>query len=147
VQSTREKPSDTLLVHVYFGNVKSSYTFYEDDGETLAYKNGVYRKRSVHFNPAEKQIRFGKANGSFATGFTHIQCVLHGFPADAKAFSLNGKALPVKDDTHQMLNGLLHLDDLYDKNYLAQLKAQQLPPKVKSMVVKDTAEEINIQWE
>jgi alpha-glucosidase len=146
VQSTREKPSDTLLVHVFFGNEKNGYTFYEDDGETLAYKDGVYRKRSIHFNPAEKQIIFGKANGSFASGFTHIQCVLHGFPADVKTFSLNEKALPLKEDSHQMLNGLLHLDDLYDKNYLAQLKAQQLPPKVKKIVVKDTAEEINIQW-
>ena len=146
VQSTREKPSDTLLVHVFYGNEKNSYSFYEDDGETLAHKDGVYRKRGIHFNPAEKQIRFGKANGSFATGFTHIQCVLHGFPADVNTFSLNGKALPVKDDTHQMLNGLLHLDDLYDKNYLAQLKGQQLPPKVKTMVIKDTDDEMSIQW-
>jgi hypothetical protein len=72
--------------------------------------------------------------------------VLHGFPADVKTFSLNGKALPVKDDTHQMLNGLLHLEDLYDKNYLAQLKGQQLPPKVKTIVIKDTADEMSIQW-
>jgi len=146
VQSTREKPSDTLIVHVYYGGHESSYTFYEDDGETMAYKAGVYRKRDILFNPAEKQILIGKTNGSFTTGFTHIQCVLHGFPEVASTFSLNGKPLAVKVSEQQILNGLKHLEDLYDKNYLAQLKAKQAPPKVKTIVVKDTDDEMNIQW-
>jgi alpha-glucosidase len=146
VQSTRQKPSDTLFVHVFYGSVKSSYTFYEDDGETMAYKAGEYRKRDIFFNPAEKQIVIGKAIGSFTTGFTHIQWLLHGFPEDVSTFSLNGKPLAVKDTTHQLLNGLQHLEDLYDKNYLAQLKAQQVPPKVKTIVVRDTEAEMNIQW-
>jgi len=146
VQSTREKPSDTLFVHVFYGSEKNSYTFYEDDGETMAYKTGVYRRRDIVFNPAKRQILIGKAIGSFATGFTHIQCMLHGFPEVENTFSLNGKPLAVKVTTHQLLNGLQHLDDLYDKNYLAQLKAQQVAPKVKTIVVRDIEAEMNIQW-
>jgi alpha-glucosidase len=146
VQSTREKPSDTLFVHVFYGNEKSSYTFYEDDGETMAYNDGGFRKREINYIPAERQLLIGKANGSFTTGFTHIQCVFHGFPEDVSTFFLNGKPLAVKETTYQLLNGLQHLDDLYDKNYLAQLKAQQVPPKVKTIVVRDTEAEMNIQW-
>jgi len=147
VQSTREKPSDTLYVHVFCGNEMNSYTFYEDDGETMAYTGGAYRKRNIIFNPTEKQIRFGKTSGSFTAAFTHIECVLHGFPAALSSFTINGKAVPVLHETHQLLNGLRYLEDLYDKNYMAQLKALQVPPNVKIIIFEDAAEEINIQWE
>lgn len=146
VQSTREKPSDTLYVHVFYGNEMNIYTFYEDDGETMAYTGGAYRKRNIIFNPTEKQIRFGKTSGSFTAAFTHIECVLHGFPAALSSFTINGKAVPVLHEAHQLLNGLRYLEDLYDKNYMAQLKAQQVPPNVKTIIFEDAAEEINIQW-
>jgi alpha-glucosidase len=38
IQSTKDKPSDTLLVHIYYGTEQNTFTYYEDDGKSFAYK-------------------------------------------------------------------------------------------------------------
>ncbi|MEO7264178.1 MAG: TIM-barrel domain-containing protein, partial [Ferruginibacter sp.] len=63
VQSTSDKPTDTLLLHIYKGNVPNSYTFYEDDGKTFDYEKGAYYKRIISYDPANKLISFSVAEG------------------------------------------------------------------------------------
>lgn len=79
IQHTDEKPSDTLLFHVYKGNASSSFVYYEDDGITYRYEQNEFYKRMVTFNATEKKIVFGKASGNAGCRFGFIRVVLHGF--------------------------------------------------------------------
>ena len=65
VQSTRDNPGPVLYVHVFNGAERSEFVYYDDDGETLNYRKGQFRKRTLAFDPAAKQITFSRPNGSF----------------------------------------------------------------------------------
>lgn len=41
VQSTSEKPTDTLLIHIYKGNINNTFVYYEDDGESYNYEKMI----------------------------------------------------------------------------------------------------------
>jgi alpha-glucosidase len=78
VQSTAEMPTDTLVVQVYNGNKSSSFTYYEDDGESYKYQKGDFYKRVIKFNPADKTIEFSKVDGTFASKFKYVKILFHG---------------------------------------------------------------------
>jgi alpha-glucosidase len=58
VQSTRDDPGPVLYVHVFNGTERSEFAYYDDDGETLNYRKGQFRKRLITFDPAASQITF-----------------------------------------------------------------------------------------
>ena len=109
VQSTSEKPSDTLAFHIYKGDVDNAYAYYEDDGATFAYEKGAYYKRTISYSAAARSITFGAVEGSFKSKFSKLDIVLHGF-GETPPLKLNGKALTVAprsfgfmdDDTAQV---------------------------------------------
>jgi alpha-glucosidase len=94
VQSTNEKGDGILEINVWYGKEASSFTYYEDDGSSYDYQNGVYYKREISFDPAKKSISFSAVDGSFASKYNKIKLVLHGFKGNIKTFKVNGK--PVK---------------------------------------------------
>ena len=61
VQSTKEKPGDTLYLHIYNGAIKNVFTYYEDDGNTFSYASGNYCKRNIAFDPSKEQILLDQA--------------------------------------------------------------------------------------
>ncbi|MGZ3754370.1 MAG: glycoside hydrolase family 31 protein [Mucilaginibacter sp.] len=97
IQSTAEKPTDTLTVHIYKGNVNNSFVYYEDDGESYNYENGSYYKRAITYDAAKSLITFDGVEGSLKSKFNKIKVVLHGFN-DASAIKVNNNPLAVKDD-------------------------------------------------
>ena len=92
VQSTAEKPSGTLALHIYKGDAASATTYYEDDGATFAYQNGAYYQRAIDYDGAARRITIGAVQGRFKSKFDKLELVLHGF-ADAASVQLNGKQL------------------------------------------------------
>jgi alpha-glucosidase len=54
IQTTTEKPTDTLYVHVYKGDVNNKFVYYEDDGETFDYEKGDFYKSTITYDPAKK---------------------------------------------------------------------------------------------
>jgi alpha-glucosidase len=79
VQSTSEKPSATLAIHIYKGDINNSTTYYEDDGASFAYEKGAYYKRTISYDAAGKRIVFGAVEGTYKTAFGKLEIVLHGF--------------------------------------------------------------------
>jgi alpha-glucosidase len=79
VQSTSEKPSGTLAIHIYQGDVNNRTTYYEDDGASFAYEKGAYYKRTISYDAAGKRIVFGAVEGSYKSAFSKLEIVLHGF--------------------------------------------------------------------
>ncbi len=108
VQSTAQKPTDTLTVHIYQGDVNNKFVYYEDDGESFAYENGAFYKRVIAYDAASKTITFNKAEGSFASKFHSIKLVMHGF--GTTSVKLNGKQTNLDDDFSALLNPLSKFD-------------------------------------
>ena len=95
VQSTSEKPSDTLDLHIYYGQASSSYLYYEDDGLTYDYEKGSFYRRLIRFDPSSKSLTIGKSEGVYTSKFTKIRVILHSFPS-LKGFIVHGQEMPIK---------------------------------------------------
>ncbi len=70
---------DVLILHIYHGSNNSSFSLYEDDGETFNYQNGESSKRTLSFNSLNSTISLTKSEGSFTPSWKTISLVFHGF--------------------------------------------------------------------
>lgn len=106
VQSTAEKPADTLFLHVYKGDTANTFVYYEDDGETYDYEKGGYYKRTIRYN---NNLVLEKAEGSYASRFNNIRLILHGFPA-LQQVKVNGSALALQSTGISFLSPISRFD-------------------------------------
>ncbi|MEO6150638.1 MAG: glycoside hydrolase family 31 protein [Mucilaginibacter sp.] len=109
IQNTTEKPTDTLNVHVYKGDVNNSFVYYEDDGETYDYEKGGFYKRVITYNAATKSITFGKAQGSVTSKFKYVRLYLHGF-GDNTVIKAGGKQTTSKTEFVSFINPISKFD-------------------------------------
>lgn len=77
VQTTAEQPTDTLFVHVYKGESKNKFIYYEDDGESYAYEKGAFYKRAITYDT--NKLILSTPEGQSNSKFKFIQLILHGF--------------------------------------------------------------------
>jgi alpha-glucosidase len=84
VLHTGEAAGDTLFLHCYNGNRQAPFVYYEDDGASFDNEKGVYLRRIIALNGATKSLVFEKAEGSYASKFTQVKVILHGFDAKAR---------------------------------------------------------------
>lgn len=84
VQTTQEKPTDTLCIHIYKGNLKSSFVYYEDDGQSYNYEKGDFYKRTITYDPTKRNITFGQTEGTFKSKFNYLKIIFHGFSKEDK---------------------------------------------------------------
>jgi len=108
VQTTAQKPTDTLTVHIYKGNVNNSFVYYEDDGESYNYENGSFYKRTITYDAAKKQIGFAKAEGSATSKFKRIKLMMHGF--NNQSIKLNNKAVKSTSEFYNFLEPISRFD-------------------------------------
>ncbi|HVX50752.1 MAG TPA: TIM-barrel domain-containing protein, partial [Chitinophagaceae bacterium] len=146
IQSTKEKPGDTLYLHVYNGGLHSSFVYYEDDGSTFGYRQGNYCKRVIHFDPERKQISLLKQEGSYTSQFKVIQLILHGFDS-IQNITVNNKSFIAKTTNIKILDGLQYLDDYYDANYYKACRQGEIMKPQKSIVFDNSEKEIVIGWQ
>jgi alpha-glucosidase len=144
VRSTRDDPGPVLTVHVFNGAERGDFVHYDDDGETLDYRKGKFRKRTITFDPATKQLTFSRPEGSYASPYRKIRLVLHGFDALDGA-TVNGKAATVQSQVVRMLDPLEALSDVYyDEGYLESLR-QAEPMKPQATLEFDDSVEIVVR--
>jgi alpha-glucosidase len=79
VQSAKEKPSDTLFLHIYSGDEKNSFIWYEDAGDGFEYRQAAYNKRVIEFDPASHRLLIQQQEGNYSSVFKKIQVIFHGF--------------------------------------------------------------------
>lgn len=79
VQSTNDKGDGILQIHIWKGEEANSFVYYEDDGVSYDYEQGVFYKRIIHFDPANKSISLSAVEGTFKSRFIQLKFVLHGF--------------------------------------------------------------------
>lgn len=145
VQSTRDDPGPVLYVHVFNGAERSEFVYYDDDGETLNYRKGKFRKRVIAFDPAARLLSFSRPDGSFAARFRRIKVILHGF-GPVRAATVNGVATAVQSQVVRMLDPLEALSDVYwDKQNLERLR-QMEPMKPQATLEFDDASQVVVRW-
>ena len=103
VQTTSEKPSDTLFIHLYKGSLPTQYIYYEDDGKSFDNEKGIFYRRTIKYDAAKQMIIFENPEGSYRSHFRAIKLVLHGFDPLMSA-TVNGKPVSPKSETCMFLN-------------------------------------------
>lgn len=146
VQSTKDNPGDTLIVHIYNGDEKNVFEYYEDDGATLNYKNGLFFKRIITFDPGKDEVIFSKAVANILSPIKFIRIVFHGFDT-MKEVKVNGKAVKADNLVVKLLDGLRYLEDIYDPGYYAGLRAAEKNAGQKTVVISNLHNEIVIKWD
>lgn len=145
VLSTKDKPSETLYVHIFYGGDAHRFVYYEDDGSTLDYQRGAYYQRTIDFDPLAKRIIFGKPEGNFVSHFKKIALVLHGFSA-VDGFRANGAPVVTQQIVSRILDPLGDLEPLYfDKQQFQSLRDKETMLPQETLIV-DNTPEIVVSW-
>lgn len=146
VQSTKEKSSDTLFVHIYNGNEENNFLYYEDSGDGFDYKKEIYCKRNILFEPENKKIIFASQQGSFTSSYKIIKLVLHGFNKSLNSVSINNKKVDLNNLNTKLLDGLEYLSNVYPADYYISLRSSEKIITQKSVVFDNTKDQIIIEW-
>jgi alpha-glucosidase len=138
VQSTAILPTDTLSIHIYNGNKTNSFVYYEDDGISFQYKNGIYYKRLITFNPLARNITLTEAEGSYATHFKYIKLIFHGFN-QVDSISKGKGQLKLENGNYAFLSAAANTDP-QGSTSAAEACA------VKCVVIKNSQNKINLNY-
>jgi alpha-glucosidase len=103
VQHTGENPGDRLYIHIYKGEKPNVFNYYEDDGESFDYLQGVYYKRKIRYNPLENSIILDSPKGNLRSKFTRLKLILHGF-GNINKISVNDRIIDVFDEKISFLD-------------------------------------------
>ncbi|GAA3974561.1 glycoside hydrolase family 31 protein [Mucilaginibacter dorajii] len=79
LQNTTEKGDGILQLHVWNGKAANEFVYYEDDGNSYDYENGFYYRRTIRFDPKAKKVTLSAVVGNFASRFSKLKMVWHGF--------------------------------------------------------------------
>lgn len=112
-QSTKEKPSKTLNIHFYKGKQNNAFEYYEDDGTSFDYKEGMFYKRTIAFNAKKKELTFEEKEGKYKSHFTKVRLYLHGYSQGNNAkvkCKVNGKKAKLGTEDYQFIQGLSNFD-------------------------------------
>ena len=97
VQNTKEKCDGILYLHVWKGEESGSFIYYEDDGETYAYEQGTFYKRTIIYDPLSNTILLKKKEGDYKSKFNNLRIVLHGYPnTTIKDYELKDDSMIIK---------------------------------------------------
>ncbi len=136
-KNTREK-SDTLEVHVYHGEVASSFTLYQDDGNTFENEHGNFNTQKFSFDPTARTIEIEKPNGNYESQYATYMVFFHGFDT-IESVSIGGQIAALDKINYQLLKPLRSFDPLIAVNegYLIHgLPFVKIPFDNKNIVIK-----------
>lgn len=77
VQNTKEKGDGVLTIHVWKGNNKTQFTYYEDDGNTYDYESGKSFVREMKYDAETTTFTLLAEQGNYVSKFKTIAVVFH----------------------------------------------------------------------
>ena len=104
---------DILTLHVYSGTTSTSFTYYEDDGETFAYQQNAFYKRTIDFLPAEKTLVMRSVEGTLNASYRRLKIVFHAFMHLNGVF-VNGSHYNLQREDCRYFAPLEKFDPFYD---------------------------------
>ncbi|WPV68520.1 TIM-barrel domain-containing protein [Chitinophaga sp. LS1] len=133
VQTTAERPNDTLYLHVYKGDTANAIVYYEDDGQTYDYEKGGYYKRTIRY---DHQLILDEATGSYTSKFSNISLILHGF-GPLQQVKVNGGVQPILSSGISFLSPISRFDPQggYATTAVCQVQALSIKNSADRIVV------------
>jgi alpha-glucosidase len=110
VQSLQEKPTDTLLVHLWPGTSTRRFVWYTDDGMSHDHEKGAYHVRTFTHDAARRTLTIARAEGAYKPHFKHVRILLHA--AEPVSATVNGKSARLEQQAHAFLGGIQKFDPL-----------------------------------
>lgn len=143
-QSAKDKPTDTLFLHIYNGENKNDFVYYEDDGVTLDYQKNNFYRRTIQFDPSNHTLKFTKVEGNYASHFKKIKVILHGF-SESVSPKINNNVITTKTEIIKLIDPTVNLQDVYfDANFFNAIKAKEAMKTQQVFDIENTNAEILI---
>jgi len=79
VQNTSENTDGILYLHLYAGDEKGTFTYYEDDGVSFDDQKNIYCKREIILDTRGHKLTLGQQSGTYVSRFKKIRLIFHGF--------------------------------------------------------------------
>lgn len=97
-QYVGERSSCTMALHCWPG--QGHFNWYEDDGQTNRYQDGVFHRRAITLTPIKGALvlRFSAVQGEFPSRYASWRILVHAASSSAQAF-FEGTQLPAKFNT------------------------------------------------
>ncbi|MDI1322467.1 MAG: glycoside hydrolase family 31 protein [Algoriphagus sp.] len=137
IAHTGQNHDGVLQIHLYSGIEESSFTHYEDDGNSLAYQKDQFLKRELSYFPEEKKFILEEAEGSFISEFQSLRIYLHGFQTEK--ITIKGKSIILKNENYTFLGRLTEFDPLPEHEHpflaISGLKYFEYPNSSETIVI------------
>lgn len=146
VQSTREQPSDTLMLHLFSGKDEYIYNYYEDDGSSLDYQKGRYCQRTFHYYPQMNELQISLQNGTYPSHFKYLKLIVHGLKPVNWTFTVNGREANSIVQPSPIFDRLAELQLIYDPAYLGSLRMNEFYPDQQIVTLPLVNQDIKIKW-
>ena len=146
MESTKDHPGDTLFIHIYNGSEVNNYVWYDDAGDGLEYKEGVYAKRLLSLDPKSKTIEVSAQEGKFSSPFKQLCFILHGFGEKPFTIEANGVKLSTGQLAAPVLDVLDNMQEIYDPSYYRSLRDAEKHPVQQMIVVENNTGRIILRY-
>ena len=134
--STTEKASE-LILHVYHGVDETTFTYFEDDGNSFEYQKGSFNSRVIHYLPAEHKLVLEKTEGQYTTTIKKLRIVFHHHANEA--VNVNGDEKKLEVMKHSFFSPLEKYDPINDPESMGE-------EDVKWAETRFTTDRIEITW-
>ena len=132
-QSTSEKVSDTLFLHLYTG-ADNQYVYYEDDGNSYDYNSGNYYHRNFMYTEQDHQLQISKPEGTYPSKFKYIKIFIHSKDGISLHAFVNNERKTLQTETYSLMGNFI----------LNYVKAETV--QIGTIVIPNTNSEIIISW-
>jgi len=109
VQHTAQT-TDILEIHLYYGQHKTSFEYYEDDGQTYQYQNGGFYKRVLVYNPHQHSFTLEGKEGSYTSKYKTVRLYLHGFDVKTLKLAINGQTQTLAAADYRFVEPISNFD-------------------------------------
>jgi alpha-glucosidase len=145
IQSMKEKPSDTLMIHIYKGEESNKLVYYEDDGETYDNEKGTFYKRLMVYQPNENHFTLEPSEGSYASKFKNLKCIFHGFDLGTE-ISVNDTKVKVSTEYFSFLNPITRIDPSAAGGGYSSIKDGKDVQTNKYIIISNKSSKIDIKF-
>jgi alpha-glucosidase len=137
VMHTRELVTE-LILHVYTGQIDTTFDLYEDDGVTFAFESGASSLRRLSYKGQARKVTVGATEGSFQSSFKTLKIVVHG-ANHVKQLHANGKKVVASPVINAFFLPLEKYDPIIDPDSMGE-------EHVVEATVPLTREAVEITW-
>jgi alpha-glucosidase len=103
--------TDTLDLHLFAGNVRSQFNWYDDDGRSYAYESGKFAERLLEHDGASRTLLIAQQKGSYVGPYKIVRLYLHG--CELNQVHLGSQALNISKTDVRFIEPISNFDPFF----------------------------------